>query len=168
MLKIGPILLGLCSLASATTVLADISVPIYALAKSADNKPVGNVVISVTKYGLLFTPHLHDLNPGLHGFHVHQNPSCGSNGMVAGGHFDPANTNKHLGPYHDKGHLGDLPALYVSADGTATLPALAPRLRHLKDIEHHALMIHEGGDNYSDVPNKLGGGGVRMECGVIN
>jgi Cu-Zn family superoxide dismutase len=28
-------------------------------------------------------------------------------------------------------------------------------------------MIHDGGDNYSDEPAKLGGGGNRMVCGVI-
>ena len=28
-------------------------------------------------------------------------------------------------------------------------------------------MIHEGGDNYSDTPKPLGGGGARMACGVI-
>jgi Cu-Zn family superoxide dismutase len=28
-------------------------------------------------------------------------------------------------------------------------------------------MIHSGGDNYSDVPEKLGGGGGRIACGVI-
>jgi Cu-Zn family superoxide dismutase len=29
-------------------------------------------------------------------------------------------------------------------------------------------MIHQGGDNYSDDPKKLGGGGARVACGVIN
>jgi Cu-Zn family superoxide dismutase len=28
-------------------------------------------------------------------------------------------------------------------------------------------MIHEGGDNYSDQPKPLGGGGARIACGVI-
>lgn len=166
-MKIAGLLLGLTYVASTTTALAAVSVPIYALSKSGDDKPVGSVVISETKYGLLFTPHLHDLQPGLHGFHIHQNPSCGSQGMDAGGHFDPAKTNQHHGPYQDDGHLGDLPVIYVSADGTANTPVLAPRLQDLKDIKQHALMIHAGGDNYSDVPKKLGGGGDRMECGVI-
>ncbi len=167
MLKIRLLLLGVSCFVIASTAFADVSAPMYALSKSGDNKPVGNIVISETKYGLLFTPHLHDLQPGLHGFHIHQNPSCGLQGMDAGGHFDPAKTNQHRGPYQDAGHLGDLPVLYISKEGTAITPVLAPRLQHLKDIKHHALMIHAGGDNYSDVPNKLGGGGDRMECGVI-
>jgi Cu-Zn family superoxide dismutase len=167
MLKLRSLVFGFSFTVSAMSVFADISVPMYVTSKLGVGDSVGSVSIIETKYGLLFTPYLHNLTPGSHGFHVHQNPSCGSSGMDAGSHLDPANTNKHLGPFNDGGHLGDLPILYVNADGTATLPVLAPRLRNIKDIEHHSLMIHEGGDNYSDIPEKLGGGGVRMECGVV-
>ena len=30
-----------------------------------------------------------------------------------------------------------------------------------------AIMIHVGGDNYSDQPAPLGGGGARLACGVL-
>ncbi len=161
-------LIAILGLAITTTALADITVPMYFTAEGDKvGKSVGTVVISETKYGLLFTPHLVGLKPEIHGFHVHQNPLCAQNGDAAGGHLDPNNTGKHLGPYNDNGHLGDLPALYVNPDGTSTLPVLAPRLKHLSEIENHSLMIHEGGDNYSDTPAKLGGGGKRMVCGVI-
>ncbi|MGB6976690.1 MAG: superoxide dismutase family protein [Gammaproteobacteria bacterium] len=152
-----------------TAVFADISVPMYLTSGDGTGKAVGTVNISETRHGLLFTPNLHDLGlpTGIHGFHIHQNPSCGDKGMAAGGHLDPKNTDKHLGPYNDNGHLGDLPTLYVTTNSTATLPVLAPRLKHLSKIKNHSLMIHEGGDNYSDIPEKLGGGGARMICGVI-
>ena len=64
-----------------------------------------------------------DLPPGDHGFHVHVNPDCGPGngpngqpaaGMAAGGHYDPANTGKHLGP-NGEGHKGDMPVLTVDA-----------------------------------------------------
>jgi len=42
---------------------------------------------------------------------------------------------------------------------------LAPRLK-MTDVKGHALMVHAGGDNYSDNPEKLGGGGARIACGV--
>lgn len=137
-------------------------------------RSVGIVTASDSEYGLILIPQLNDLPPGLHGFHVHQNPACGhimqgSNpgaGLAAGGHFDPLKTDKHEGPY-GKGHLGDLPALYVGADGKASLPLLAPRLK-VADLKGRSLMIHAGGDNYSDVPAKLGGGGARIACGVIS
>jgi Cu-Zn family superoxide dismutase len=153
---------GLFSLGAA---FADIIVPMNETNISAAS--VGSIAIRETQYGLLFIPNLHGLTPGIHGFHVHENPSCADSGNAAGGHLDPKKTNHHLGPYNDKGHLGDLPALYVNADGTATLPVLAPRLAQMKSIENHALMIHDGGDNYADEPMKLGGGGARMICGVI-
>ena len=111
---------------------------------------------------------------GVHGFHVHENGSCEPGmkdgkavaALAAGGHFDPQKTGKHLGPYAD-GHLGDLPAIYVTADGMANDPVLAPRLKKISEIEGKALMVHAGGDNHSDHPLPLGGGGERFACGVI-
>jgi Cu-Zn family superoxide dismutase len=138
------------------------------------SQAVGEVTVEETPYGLLFTPALKGLPAGAHGFHVHQNGSCApamkdgkmSPAEAAGGHLDPAKTGKHLGPYAD-GHLGDLPALYVNADGTSTNPVLAPRIKTLSEIEGHALMIHAGGDNHADMPQPLGGGGARVACGVL-
>lgn len=131
---------------------------------NADQKALGTVVFSETPYGLLISPQLNSLPAGLHGFHLHQHSDCGNLGMSAGGHYDPANTNSHQGPY-GKGHLGDLPVLFVSSDGNANTPTLAPRLK-LKDLTGLTLMIHANGDNYSDTP-PLGGGGDREACGVI-
>ncbi|OGT45149.1 MAG: superoxide dismutase [Gammaproteobacteria bacterium RIFCSPHIGHO2_12_FULL_41_20] len=167
MLKLNRIFIALTSCFISTLSIASITVPIYTTTKQGLGKAVGIVIISKNSYGLLFTPQLQGLSPGIHGFHIHENPSCAQEGMAAGGHLDPHHTGKHLGPYNNHGHLGDLPALYVDTAGTATLPVLAPRLR-MHEVMHHALMIHEGGDNYSDTPVKLGGGGSRMECGVIN
>ena len=134
-------------------------------------KPIGNVVIVKNAYGLAFYPQLKDLAPGLHGFHVHANPDCGLTekglGMKAGGHWDPDKTGNHSYPWDDKGHKGDLPSLYVNADGVANVPVLAPKLKTLDEVRSHALMIHVGGDNFHDHPAALGGGGARMACGVI-
>jgi Cu-Zn family superoxide dismutase len=130
----------------------------------ADQKALGTVVFTESPYGLLITPNLNNLPAGLHGFHLHQHPNCGNTGMNAGGHYDPANTNSHQGPY-GKGHLGDLPLLYVSSDGMANTSTLAPRLK-LKNLKGLTVMIHANGDNYSDTP-PLGGGGAREACGVI-
>jgi Cu-Zn family superoxide dismutase len=159
----------LCSL-SAQVYAASVTIPMYLTAPgNQEGNYVGTVIATDTQYGLLLTPRLHNLAPamtvGIHGFHVHVNPSCADNGMAAGGHLDPYHTGKHLGPYNPNGHLGDLPALYINQDGTASLPVLAPRLT-VKDILGHSLMLHSGGDNYSDNP-PLGGGGARMACGVI-
>lgn len=144
-------------------VYASLSIPMY----SSDGKQkLGTVKADDTIYGVLFTPHLSHLSPGIHGFHVHDAPFCSHQGMDAGGHLDPDHTGKHKGPYEGGGHLGDLPVLIVNEKGEATLPVLAPRLK-LDTIKGHSLMIHAGGDNYSDKPEKMGGGGARMACGVI-
>ncbi|OGV26266.1 MAG: superoxide dismutase [Legionellales bacterium RIFCSPHIGHO2_12_FULL_37_14] len=131
---------------------------------STDGGSIGQVIFEDSKYGLIIKPKLFGLPVGLHGFHIHETPDCGDHGMNAGGHLDPSKTNTHLGPYAD-GHLGDLPVLATNSNGEATTPLLAPRLT-TKDIQNHAVMIHEGGDNYSDNPT-LGGGGKRIGCGKI-
>jgi Cu-Zn family superoxide dismutase len=136
-------------------------------------KPVGQVVIGETPYGVVFTPSLAGLPPGLHGFHLHENPSCGPKekdgamvpALAAGGHYDPSSSKRHGLPWGD-GHLGDLPALYVDSAGTATNPVLAPRLK-MSDLKGRSLMIHVGGDNHADHPEPLGGGGPRLACGII-
>lgn len=137
-------------------------------------KAAGTVQYQDTPYGLLMTPQLSGIPAGLHGFHIHEKPNCGAaevdgkivTGAAAGGHWDPEKNAKHLGPYTDKGHKGDLPALFVNADGLANYPVLAPRLK-AADLQGHTLMIHAGGDNHDDHPAKLGGGGARMLCGVF-
>ena len=60
-------------------------------------KAAGKVIVSESNYGLVFTPALHGLTPGLHGFHIHEHPSCDAGekdgktvlGLAAGGHWDP-------------------------------------------------------------------------------
>lgn len=152
----------------------DITVDMYEALDSGNGASKGTITISQTPYGLLFTPNLTGLPANQHGFHIHENPDCSPGkqqdkivpALAAGGHYDPLKSGKHLGPY-TKGHLGDLPALVVNSDGTATYALLAPRLKSLDKIKGRSLMIHIGADNYADMPDKLGGGGARMICGII-
>ena len=141
-------------------------VKLYRVAKTGHGQFVGTVTAKDTQYGLLLTPDLTGLKPGLHAFHLHVEPNCSDFGKAAGGHLDPYKTNRHAGPYSDKGHLGDLPALCVSPNGDVTTSVLAPRLK-VVDILGHSMMIHMHGDNHSDVPKKYGGGGPRVICGVV-
>ncbi|HEX5133335.1 MAG TPA: superoxide dismutase [Cu-Zn] SodC [Candidatus Krumholzibacteria bacterium] len=169
-------LIGLACAAvlAATPVLADtLTITVHLTSDTGMGDEIGTIRAEDTPYGLLLTPALTGLTPGMHGFHVHENGSCDCAdkdgkmvpGLAAGGHFDPSQSGKHLGPYAD-GHLGDLPPLYVAADGSATMPVLAPRLK-VKDLAGRSVMIHAGGDNFSDQPAALGGGGARVACGVV-
>lgn len=146
---------------SATSIAAEIITTIYTTDGQTE---LGKVRFTDSDYGLLITPELRGLPSGAHGFHLHQHADCGDHGMNAGSHFDPNLSNTHLGPYNS-GHLGDLPVLFVLENGNASTPLLAPRLK-TSDLKDLALMIHAGGDNYSDTP-PLGGGGARLGCGVI-
>ena len=139
---------------------------VVAISETASGASIGSIRIEQTSSGARFTPDLTGLTPGDHGFHVHVNPSCGMAGQDAGGHYDPQNTGRHEGP-EGAGHLGDLPRLAVSASGAANIPVVAPRVSVL-DLEGRSLMIHAGGDNYSDTPAPLGGGGARVACGVVS
>lgn len=159
------IVIGLSSILLINFAHAEIIVPMKVVAPGLDAKEIGTVTFENARCGVLIKPNLHDLPPGIHGFHIHAKPSCEDKGMAAGSHYDPASTDSHQGPY-SSGHLGDLPVLIVNNDGKATLPLLAPRY-NLKDLRGHALMIHVGEDNYSDQPEKNGGGGARYACGVI-
>ncbi len=158
------------AIATAENVIVDLNI---VTAEGVADK-IGTVELQETEYGVVFTPNLSGLTPGIHGFHVHANPSCGNEAadgtkgpaLAAGGHYDPADTKKHGAPWGD-GHLGDLPPLHVAADGTATTAVLAPRIKSVNDIKDRAIMVHVHGDNFSDEPAPLGGGGARMACGVI-
>lgn len=166
-------ILVLAGTLAAGVAMAQTVVPMHVVDAKGVGVEAGTVSISATQYGVVFAPQLKGLPPGIHGFHVHENPSCEAvekdgkpvAALAAGGHFDPAGSGKHGEPWGD-GHLGDLPALYVDADGAASQPVLAPRLK-LADLAGRSLMIHAGGDNHSDHPAALGGGGARILCGVI-
>ena len=169
------LLLALAFLAGTATAApaAEVLIPVMAVTEAGTTTALGMVKAVDTDKGLLLTPDLEGLPPGEHGFHIHANGDCSARpvdgkpvaGMAAGGHFDPAATASHAGP-GGQGHLGDLPPLLVGADGKATTPVLAPRLK-VADLHGHALMIHAGGDNFADQPKPLGGGGARIACGVI-
>jgi len=147
---------------------AERSITMQAISPAGTGESIGTIQVREDAGSLVFTPDLHALAPGAHGFHVHENPACGAGekdgkpvaGMAAGGHYDPEKTGQHSGP-EGAGHKGDLPVLTVAADGTARTAVRTKRLT-LAELAGHSLMIHAEADNYADQP-----GGARVACGIV-
>lgn len=168
--------LGLCSLL-ALPALADkktVIVPINLITDKGVGASAGTIEIKESKKGLVLKAKLKGIPAGEHGFHLHENPSCEPGqkdgamaaGIAAGAHYDPHGTKAHKGP-DGGGHKGDLPKLEVVSDGKLKDNKLKAKGLTLADIAGRSLMIHASGDNYSDSPQPLGGGGGRIACGVI-
>jgi len=150
-----------------------IKVTMNRITASGVGASIGTITIEDTNGQVTLIPDLKGLPPGEHGFHLHELPSCAPAdkdgkkvaGLAAGGHFDPDATDSHKGP-GGGGHDGDLPKLVVSPKGQAKQRLEIKGLK-LDDFRGKALVIHAGGDNYSDTPAPLGGGGERIACGVV-
>jgi Cu-Zn family superoxide dismutase len=150
-----------------------VKVPMTFITADGVGKAAGTITLTENKDGVAIATDLKDLPAGEHGFHMHEKASCDpadkdgkkTAGQAAGGHFDPDATKAHKGP-SGGGHKGDLPKLTVNDKGASKEKLEAKGLK-LADFAGHALMIHEGGDNYADAPKPLGGGGARIVCGVV-
>ena len=150
-----------------------LQVTLHKLSPTGVGEKIGEVSLIASEFGTIVAPNLNSLPPGAHGLHLHENGSCEPGikngkpvpGLAAGGHYDPKKTGHHLGPYQD-GHLGDLPVIFANSNGESSTPVLAPRIT-LKDFEGRSIMLHVGGDNYSDTQMMLGGGGGRFASGVV-
>jgi Cu-Zn family superoxide dismutase len=127
-----------------------------------------------------------------HGFHIHANdvatngdgciadPAQPSNTwfVSADGHWkhDPAEIHGH--------HAGDLPSVFVNADGTATMVFIVDKLT-ATEVVGRAVILHAGADNFANVPvgpnadqytpgpdalaktQATGNAGDRFACGLI-
>ena len=133
-----------------------------------DGKSVGTVTLIETWHGVLIKAELNGLPPGGHGFHIHENGSCAPDFAAAGGHFNP--NGKGHGLTQQIGmHAGDMPNIYVAADGTITAEVLNSQVRidagenSVFDANGSAIIVHEKPDTHlADA-----GAGGRIACGVI-
>lgn len=162
---------GALLVATGVALAQEVVVDINKISAVGTGDKVGTVTVTESKKGTSFKVAVIGIPSGKHGFHVHETGDCGAAqkdgkpqaGLAAGGHYDPQGTKSHKGP-QGKGHAGDLPVLTANSKGISQT-VTAPRLK-LDDIKGRALVIHEGGDTYSDNP-ELGGGKGRIACGVI-
>ncbi len=106
-----------------------------------------------------------------HAVHVHQVGKCQPTFDAAGDHVNPFDHNHgYLSP--NGPHAGDLPNIWVEANGNATysyttnLITLKEGSRAILDGDGAALVIHAQPDDYLTDPS--GSAGDRIACGVIN
>lgn len=162
-------LLALSGCQTQSSVPQDVGAQATAAMQAPDGSAIGTVTLTQTPHGVLVAADVSGLAPGGHGFHIHTVGSCTPDFAAAGGHFNPGDVGH--GYFNAGGvHAGDLPNLYVAADGSAradyfttavTLDADAPH--SLFDPDGSAVIVHEKPDTYGEDA----GAGGRVACGVI-
>jgi Cu-Zn family superoxide dismutase len=144
---------------------------------SADGNIVGDVLFSALPDDLtLVQVSAQNMPPGFHGFHVHTTGVCDPSTETA---FESAGSHIHADEASHPQHGGDLPVLYVTQSGMATMAVVTDRftVEQLLDDDGSAIMVHENPDNYGNIPERYGtpdeetlntgDAGPRIACGVI-
>ena len=55
---------------------ADQTVTVKLVDDHGIGEAIGQVTVSQTSHGVVFSPQLKELPPGMHGFHIHEHASC--------------------------------------------------------------------------------------------
>lgn len=137
--------------------------------RDAMGRDVGTLVLTNTPAGLMLAGTVRGLPPGMHAIHVHTTGRCEPPFETAGAHWNPMSRMHGLqnpaGP-----HLGDMPNVSVSSDGSASVSAVTAggTLRDrdaLLDSDGAAVVIHASADDNRSDP--AGNSGDRIACGVV-
>lgn len=134
---------------------------------TADGTEVGTVTATGSAGGITVNVEAMNMEPGLHGVHIHETGSCSPDFAAAGGHWNPDSSTHGL--EGDEGqHAGDMPNLDVGADGTGTLQymlSINAMWDGLMDADGSAFIVHAGEDDQMTDPS--GDSGDRVACGVF-
>jgi len=142
--------------------------------KNAKGNVIGTVTVTGAPHGVLLRVQAKDLTPGWHGMHFHEKGDCGDAMFKnAGGHVHATTPVVHGLLNADANDAGDLPNLFVAADGTAEVELYSTLVSlhgsedrpALLDADGSALVIHADPDDYKSQP--IGGAGARVACAVI-
>jgi Cu-Zn family superoxide dismutase len=133
-----------------------------------DHKVKGKVTFTQKDDGVEIVGEFSGLQPGKHGFHVHEFGDCSmADGKCAGGHFNPEGM-PHAGPDDAKRHVGDLGNLEADGQGHASYKRTDSmiKLSGPHSVIGRALIVHAKPDDFK-TQQPPGNAGDRIGCGVI-
>ena len=144
---------------------------IYAIAMVeglGDHKVKGKVTFKQNEDGVEIVGEFTGLQPGQHGFHVHEFGDCSmADGKCAGGHFNPSGM-PHAGPDDAKRHVGDMGNLKADSTGNASYKRTDSMitLNGRNSIIGRSVIVHAKPDDFK-TQQPPGNAGDRIGCGVI-
>jgi Cu-Zn family superoxide dismutase len=132
----------------------------------------GTVRFTPDAGGVKVSIQLQGLEPGEHGFHVHEFGDCSAaDGTSAGGHFNPFGA-PHADRLAAERHVADLGNLTADEMGAVNIEFVDPRLAlpgmatdQAASILGRGVVVHGGRDDLATQPS--GAAGPRVACGVI-
>jgi Cu-Zn family superoxide dismutase len=135
----------------------------------------GSVTVTAAPKGVILRVEAMGLSPGWHGMHFHEKGDCSDPKFTsAGAHVHSATPVTHGLLNEQANDAGDLPNIYVGADGSAMVELYSTLVSlnggdathpALMDADGAALVIHANPDDYRTQP--IGGAGDRVACAVI-
>jgi superoxide dismutase, Cu-Zn family len=142
----------------------------------SDGADHGTVQVTAAPRGVILRIQAKGLAPGWHGTHFHEKGDCTPPKFASAGAHVHATMPMVHGLLNDKANdAGDLPNIYVNADGTATVelystmvslkPDDSARVPLLRTADGASLVIHANPDDYLTQP--IGGSGDRVACAVL-
>jgi len=143
--------------------------PVTADLKNGSGAVIGKVTLSDAPHGVVMRVETKGLTPGWHGLHFHEKADCSKSDFTsAGGHTHGAGDRVHglLNPKANE--TGDLPNLFVGADGVGNTEVYSTlvKLADLKDADGSAVVIHASPDDHMAQP--IGGAGARVACAEVH
>ncbi|PQO46235.1 superoxide dismutase family protein [Blastopirellula marina] len=133
------------------------------LASTSGSKVKGVILLKQEDGYVQLTGKVINLEPGEHGFHIHQfGDLTKGDGTAAGGHYNPAG-HEHGAPGKTS-HAGDLGNITADENGDAVIDTKAEGVK-LHMILGRSLVVHAKADDLKSQPS--GAAGPRVGVGVI-
>lgn len=146
---------------------SEVRVPTQAVAvlqPTRGNRIRGVVTLTQQKNGVEIRGRVRGLQPGKHGFHIHEYGDLRApDGTSAGGHFAPEG-HRHGGPDDPEHHAGDLGNIVADENGRARVKKFARGLK-LHFVIGRSIVVHAEADDLKSQPS--GDAGERVALGVI-